>query len=54
MGAWRTVPQRTVDDPAALGMALDQTIAALRKVDDILATANYAIHRQCHVNSSAA
>jgi len=39
---------------AIAALDLDQTIAALRKVDAILATANHAIHRQRHANSSTA
>ena len=33
---------------------LDQTVAALGKVDDILSTANYGIYRQRHANTAAA
>jgi hypothetical protein len=39
---------------AIAALDLDQTIAALRKVDAILATANHAIHRQRHANSLTA
>ena len=54
VGAWGTVPQSTVDDLTALGLNLDQTIATLGKVDDILSTANYCIYRQRHANTAAA
>ena len=36
VGAWGTVPQSTVDDLIALGLNLDQTVAALEKVGVIL------------------
>ena len=54
VGAWGTVPQSTVDDLIALGLNLDQTVAALGKVDDILSAANYGIYRQRHANTAAA
>ena len=54
VGAWGTVPQSTVDDLIALGLNLDQTVAALGKVDGILSTANYGIYRQRHANTAAA
>ena len=54
VGAWGTVPQSTVDDLIALGLNLDQTVAALGKVDDILPTANYGIYRQRHANTATA
>ena len=50
-GAWGTVPQSTVDGLIALGLNLDQTVAALGKVDDILSTANYGIYSQRHANT---
>ena len=53
--AWGTVPQSTVDDLIALlGLNLDQTVAALGKVEDILSAANYGIYRQRHANTAAA
>ena len=54
VGAWGGVPQSTVDDLTTLGLNLDQTIATLGKVDDILSTANYCINRQRHANTAAA
>ena len=54
VGAWGTVPQSTVDDLIALGLNLDQTVATLGKVDDILSAANYGIYRQRHANTAAA
>ena len=54
VGAWGTVPQSTVDDLIALGLNLDQTVAALGKVDDILSTANCGIYRQRHANTATA
>ena len=54
VGAWGTVPQSTVDDLIALGLNLDQTVAALGKVDGILSAANYGIYRQRHANTAAA
>ena len=54
VGAWGAVPQSTVDDLTTLGLNLDQTIAALGKVDGILLTANYCIYRQRHANTAAA
>ena len=52
--AWGTVPQSTVDDLIALGLNLDQTVAALAKVDDVLSAANYGIYRQRHANTTTA
>ena len=54
VGAWGTVPQSTVDDLIALGLNLDQTVAALAKVDDVLSAANYGIYRQRHANTTTA
>ena len=54
VGAWGTVPQSTVDDLAALGMSLDQTVATLGKVGGILSAANYGTYRQRHANTTAA
>ena len=54
VGAWGTIPQSTVDDLIALGLNLDQTVAALAKVDDVLSAANYGIYRQRHANTTAA
>ena len=48
------MPQSTVDDLTALGLNLDQIIAALGKVNGILSTANYCIYRQRHANTAAA
>ena len=48
------MPQSTVDDLIALGLSLDQTVAALGKVDDILSATNYGIYRQRHANTAAA
>ena len=48
------MPQYTVDDLTALGLSLDQTVAALGKVDDVLSAANYDIYRQRHANTAAA
>ena len=48
------MPQSTVDDLIALGLNLDQTVAALGKVDGILSAANYGIYRQRHANTAAA
>ena len=54
IGAWGTVPQSTADDLIALGLNLDQTVAALGKVDEILSAANYGIYRQRHANTATA
>ena len=54
VGAWGGVPQFTVDDLTALGLNLDQTIATLGKVDDILSATNYGIYWQRHANTAAA
>ena len=55
VGAWGTVPQSTVDDLAALGLSLDQTVATLGRVDGILSATNYGIYRQQrHANTAAA
>ena len=54
VGAWGTMPQSTVDDLTALGLSLDQTVATLGEVDDILCAANYGIYRQRHANTAAA
>ena len=48
------MPQSTVDDLTVLGLNLDQTIAALGKVDDILSATNYGIYRQRQANTAAA
>ena len=53
VGDLGTVPQSTVDDLTALGLSLDQPIATLGKVDDILSAANYGIYRQRHANTTA-
>ena len=49
-----TFLQSTVDDLIALGLNLDQTVAALAKVDDVLSAANYGIYRQRHANTTTA
>ena len=54
VGAWGTVPQSTADDLIALGLNLDQTAAALGKVNDILSAANCGIYRQRHANTATA
>ena len=48
------MPQSTVDDLTALGFDLDQTIATLGKIDDILSATNNGIYQQRHANSAAA